>query len=178
MSNGGVGGVYGDMLGGQIGTQISTYQSYPPSGNVLTAEEAYSQALGAQAAAGPLSSGVLDNASGGTPASDPYASSGGYLTGGSNVGGVPVIQSPGSSPSLIINPSGATSGSTGASGQSVNVGLQSGLAKIIGGAGSYFSNWLERGFLIVIGLVIAAIGVMHLMDPGFHKTRGILARLP
>jgi hypothetical protein len=75
---------------------------------------------------------------------------------------LPTINSPGAN---AVNPTlaGTTAGTTG--GSTENVGLVPQLAKAIGGVGAYASSWLTRGFLIVIGLVIAAIGIMHVMDP-------------
>jgi hypothetical protein len=61
----------------------------------------------------------------------------------------------------------STAGTTG--GTTQNLGLTAGLAKAVGGAADYLSNWVERSFLIIIGLVIAGIGVWHIMDPGGLK---------
>lgn len=145
--------------------------------STLPSDYAVNQAFGTQTVASPYTgnltnaltqNAVIDNSAGSTAAYDP-------LTGGDTVGGVPVIQSPGL---LQINPSANPTGGVGAggigttasaaggaggSGSTVNVGLQPTLASFIGGIGSYLNNWVVRGFLIIIGLVIAAIGIMHLM---------------
>lgn len=120
------------------------------------------------------SSGVIDNASGGTPAYDPLS-----------VSGVPVRQSPGL---LQINPSAApdgsgvtgtgvpggtaaTSGGTGGSGTET-VAAAPGLIGTINNWFTGLQSWLTRGLLIIIGLVIVAIALIHVMRPGAIQ-RGI-----
>lgn len=87
------------------------------------------------------------------------APAGGYpaITSGTEIAlgpdGLPVID-PGGSASIGNIVSGLTGGG----------GLLSGI-----------ENWFVRGFLIALGIVILAIGLMHLMDPSGGKTAALLA---
>lgn len=119
---------------------------------------------------GTMSSGVTDNAAGGTAAYDPSTVSGGWLSS--------IFGGPGSQ-----RATGTGTSTVAGSGQNVQIGAQPGLLKAIdtfvGGIGSYFTNWVTRGFLIIIGLVVAAIAIVHLMAPGaIQRTAGRLAKLP
>jgi hypothetical protein len=92
------------------------------------------------------STGVADNASGGTPASDQSLF-------GSIFGG------PGSQRAT-------GTGTSTAAGSGSQPNWVKAITTWLEGIGASVQGWLTRGFLIIIGLVVAAIGVIHLMSPG------------
>jgi hypothetical protein len=134
--------------------------------------------------------------SGTTIANGPTDSSSGLASGG----GVGPDSDPLGS-SVTMNPSGTasttTSGTGAAQGAQVQVaaqpelvtavtnwitGLETAMGSTVKGAFSTFfggtENWLIRGFLIVVGIVILAIGLMKLMDPDNKALQSIAAALP
>lgn len=104
---------------------------------------------------GTMSNGVVDNAIGSMPAYDPSTMPGG--------GGFfsSIFGAPGSA-----RATGTGTSTAPGSGQTVALGVQPALGKWLNAIGVSLSNWVTRGFLIVIGLVIAAIAIVHLMSPG------------
>jgi hypothetical protein len=138
---------------------------------------------------------------GGTIATGPDHSSSG-VAGGSNTGSVSGDLGPGLHGSLSGEPSGSGDTSTAtdpnqAQGSPIKLGTQPQLTKaitewinsIMGSFGTAFetatatafgsiTNWFVRGFLIIVGVVIVAVGLMKLMDPSGEKLQAALKSLP
>ena len=170
-------GQLGTMAGVGIPVQSAGFPDTGPISydtSTLPSDYAVAQAYGQPLGISPYSNyltgnAVVDNSGGSTQASNPTPAYTPYspLTGGSTVSGVPVVQSPGL---LQINPQTTGSGTGSGSGQNVQVGAQPGLLAavdtFVNGIAAGLTNWASRGFLIVIGLVIAAIGILYLMKRG------------
>lgn len=135
-----------------------------------------------------MSAGPVDNGNGSTAASNNVFAGGIPLTQGSEAqffGSTPNFD-PNAAPDVFsqVTGTGTSMGLPGsqiaamqssAAGTPEQIGLQPGLQNFLSGLTSGISNWTTRGFLIVVGLVIAVVGLVHLMDPGFKKTQAALA---